>query len=168
MATRASGFILAGGRSHRFGEDKARFPVDGIPMALRVFLAMEQAGLEPCFVARDRRLEDLGPVLVEDLSGPEHPLNGVVAALEAGGGILAPCDLPFLPAEAFARLPPDHVAEGCPLLGNYGSSWLERAKMYLTRGLSVHAFSEPAQRVSFPQHWLKNVNRRQDLDTKTP
>ena len=43
----APGFILAGGRSSRFGAEKACHPVEGIPMALRVAAAMRGAGAAP-------------------------------------------------------------------------------------------------------------------------
>ncbi len=137
-------------------------------MALRVFRAMEQAGLEPCFVARDRRLEHLGPVLVEDLSGEAHPLNGVVAALEAGGGVLAPCDVPWLPPQAFSRLTEGSAVVGCPLLARLDASWLPRAQEHLETGASVRSFVSVATPIELPLPWLRNVNRPTDLDRDTP
>jgi molybdopterin-guanine dinucleotide biosynthesis protein A len=125
---------------------------------------MEQAGYEPCFVARDRRLAEFGPVLVEDLSGEVHPLNGVVAALQQGGGVMAPCDLPFLPAEAFSGLNWGELEAGCPLLGKLGPAWLPRATMFLAQQRSVRAFAQAAHRVTMPSDWLRNVNRPSDLD----
>ena len=133
-------------------------------MAVCVFQAMEQAGFEPCFVARDRRLSDFGPVLIEDLDGPVHPLNGVVAALQAGGGVLAPCDLPFLPALAFSSLEWGQLEASCPLLGKLGRAWLPRATMFLAQQRSVRAFAQAAHRVTMPSEWLRNVNRPSDLD----
>ena len=162
------GFVLAGGRSTRFGSDKSLARVEGTPMALRVFRAMEEAGLEPCFVARDRRLEHLGPVLLEDLEGAPHPLNGVVAALQAGGGVMAPCDVPWLPARAFSLLTEGSTVVGCPLLARLDASWLSRAREHLADGASVRAFVSLATPIELPANWLRNVNRPADLDRDTP
>ena len=161
MATRSKGFVLAGGLSSRFGEDKGR------RFGVHVLRAMEAAGIEAAFVARDDRLADLGPVLVEP-PGPVHPLSGLIAGLEAGGTVFAPCDLPFLPSEAFARLEMDSVAKGCPLLGKLGPTWIDRATMYRDEGRSVRAFVQPLRTIVMPSEWLRNVNRPSDLDTRTP
>jgi molybdopterin-guanine dinucleotide biosynthesis protein A len=143
-------------------------------MALRVAAAMRAAGLSPRLVARDGGLADLGlPVLVEDAAGPVHPLNGVAAGLAAageGGALFAPCDLPWLPPEAFARLlagaPPRVAGDGeglHPLVGWYPASWGPRVAAALASGASAWSLAEAAEVVVFPREWLINVNRRGDL-----
>ncbi len=163
------GFLLAGGRAHRFGADKAMHLVDGVPMALRVYTSMREAGLEVVAVAKDRRLEELGiPCLVEP-DKPRHPLVGVVLGLGEGGGVFAPCDVPWIPPQAFVQLAeaPGSIArdEGGlhPLLAHYPEDWLERAQELLSRRRPARALADGAQFLDLPAAWLRNVNRVEDL-----
>jgi molybdopterin-guanine dinucleotide biosynthesis protein A len=163
------GFLLAGGKAHRFGADKALHPVEGVPMALRVATAMREAGLEVVAVAKDRRLEELGiPCLVEP-DEPRHPLVGVVLGLRQGGGVFAPCDVPWIPAQAFVRLAaaPGSIArdEGGlhPLLAHYPADWLARAEDLLERRKPARHLGDGAARIDLPSAWLRNVNRVEDL-----
>lgn len=120
------GCVLAGGRSTRFGSDKALHPVDGVPMAVRVARVLAAAGLDPLLVVR----HPLGlglPELVEP-DGPRHPLWGVAAALADGGAFFAPCDLVDLHVDQVRRLLAEGaVATAQPLLGVYPPTFRDRA-----------------------------------------
>ena len=110
------GLVLAGGRSTRFGSEKAVAVVDGAPMAARV-AAVLALGCEAVAVnarpdsgaaawARDGGLS----VLPDPPGAPDGPLAGVLAGLEAAGRLgfawlaTAPCDTPWLPPDLVAEL----------------------------------------------------------------
>jgi molybdenum cofactor guanylyltransferase len=167
------GVVLAGGLSRRFGEDKALALVEGVPMALRVASAIRAAGLEVVIAAPDSRLTSLGlPLLIEPDDGPRHPLRGLWAALgEADEVLCAPCDLPWLPAEAILAL----LHGPAPTVGFDG----ERVHPLLTRrraadrpavealwrqGAPARALAQDARRVLLAASWLQNVNTRAALD----
>jgi molybdopterin-guanine dinucleotide biosynthesis protein A len=116
---RLLGALLAGGRSRRFGSDKAQALLDGRPLidwaaaALsghveRVLICGRAGGLP------DRPGPDLGP------------LGGLNAALHVGRSegfdavLTVPCDAPLIPEGAFAALlasgGPAFLAE-CPVIG---------------------------------------------------
>jgi molybdopterin-guanine dinucleotide biosynthesis protein A len=110
------GNILAGGRSSRFGSDKALFPVEGVPMAVRIADVLREAGLSPRLVSRAHRPLGL-PELIEP-DGPRHPLWGVAAALADGDAFFTPVDLVDLRVEQVrALLLARGRARGQPLLG---------------------------------------------------
>lgn len=109
------GLVLAGGRSRRFGSEKAIASYGGRLLLDRC--------LEPLAVCRMRavsaprgsgaeaRALELGlPVLADSPDDPDGPLAGVRAGLawarQVGAGWLAttPCDTPDLPTDLVARL----------------------------------------------------------------
>lgn len=114
---RGSFVVLAGGASRRMGRDKARLPVAGVPLLLRVLDAGRRACMEGILVTdRPGRYADL-------LDGRDHPEwrlravsdrrpgRGPVAGLEAGLAaaaeplcFVAACDLPHLSADLVAGL----------------------------------------------------------------
>lgn len=162
------GVVLAGGLSTRFGQDKALYAVDGVPLALRVAGALRGAGLEVVVVARDRRLEALGlPVLLEPEAPTRHPLWGVAAALAVYPEVLlAPCDLPALDVptvRALLAAPAPAVAwDGervHPLLGRYGAGLQARAAALAAEGGAARAFAEGAARVWVRAAAVGNLNR---------
>ncbi len=163
-------FVLAGGRSKRFGEDKARHPVEGVPMVLRVASALAASGLSVCVVARDDRLADLGvPILVEP-PGPVHPLSGVLAGLEAvgpgGSALFSPCDLPWLDSDSVLQLTsgdPPRVAQGQPLVAWLPGSWVEWVRTLRAAAAPARRLVSRAQEVELPDVALRNVNRVGDL-----
>lgn len=163
-------FVLAGGRSSRFGADKARHPVEGVPMALRVAKALGSTGLPVRLVARDQALADLGlPVLVE-APGPVHALSGVLAALEAVGpdglALLAPCDLPWLDPAAVALLcaaDPPCIAVGQPLVAWLPGHLAPTVRAWRDAGAPVRRLVDHAAGIALPQAALRNVNRPSDL-----
>jgi molybdenum cofactor guanylyltransferase len=91
-------YILAGGRSTRFGADKARAVVRGRPLLLHVVeAATEVASSITVVAAATGAYDDLGLRTIADLQGGRGPLGGLHAALgdpRRGGDwlLLTSCD----------------------------------------------------------------------------
>jgi molybdopterin-guanine dinucleotide biosynthesis protein A len=91
------------------GRDKATLPVDGVPMALRVARAVEEAGATAvmCIGGDRERLAKLGLEVVPDEHPDEGPLAGAITGLARSREsitVVTPCDLVEPRAEAFERL----------------------------------------------------------------
>ncbi len=110
------GLVLAGGRSSRFGREKAAAQLAGRPMIAWVLDVLKPSCVEVAVNARPgSQAAALGAAagcmtLADDPSDPEGPLAGLRAGLvwarTLGADALAtaPCDTPFLPADLVARL----------------------------------------------------------------
>ncbi len=99
MTVPVVGAVLMGGRSRRFGSDKALADANGTPMGLRVAQAMREAGLDPVVAAGGEAGSELGLVTIPDRSPGNGPLAALASLLSwanAGGVVVAPCDLPFV------------------------------------------------------------------------
>jgi molybdopterin-guanine dinucleotide biosynthesis protein A len=93
--------MLAGGRSSRFGSQKADAMFLGEPIAARVARAVRAACGAGLFVVGGEasRAADLGATFVEDRFPGEGPLGALVTALEAIDApfaLLTACDMPLL------------------------------------------------------------------------
>lgn len=115
MAGRTGGVVLAGGRSSRFGAEKATAPFEGrlmmdaaldrfAPLARRAVSARAES-------TAALHAHALGlPVLADAPDAPRGPLAGVAAALSWAKALdlsivaTAPCDTPFLPLNVFPKL----------------------------------------------------------------
>lgn len=113
---RAAGVVIAGGRSTRFGGEKAVATFHGEPLLLRAARRLAAACDALAVNARpDTQAAALAHSLeyavLHDAPGdPDGPLSGVKAALQwaahQGAQWLAvsPCDVPLLPADLYPRL----------------------------------------------------------------
>lgn|GEM_PF-319885 len=117
LAPTVTGFIQAGGRSSRMGEDKAWLEIDGRPMIERVMSAarplvenltviINQANSE---AGRYQMLaERWGAVVVHDLHDYRGPLGGIHTSLSncrpEQSALIIACDLPFVTTEFFSFL----------------------------------------------------------------
>jgi len=110
-----AGLLIAGGRSLRFGDEKAVAPFCGSSLmdaSVRAFsnLPAVAVSARPGSGA-ERRAHELGlQVVYDDPAFPSGPLAGLAAGLlwARGKGFArvatAPCDTPFLPGDVVARL----------------------------------------------------------------
>ena len=109
------GLLLAGGRSRRFGADKALAELGGRSLLDAALGVLAGSCARIAVSSREGPIADLagarGLTRLADPDGaPDGPLAGVLAGLlwarSAGGDLLAtaPCDTPFLPADMVARL----------------------------------------------------------------
>jgi len=74
-------YLLAGGRSQRFGVDKARVLIDGIPQIHRLASELSQNGWRVIIVAQSiSDYEDLGFEVITDHRPHAGPLAGLIAA----------------------------------------------------------------------------------------
>jgi molybdopterin-guanine dinucleotide biosynthesis protein A len=96
--------VLAGGRGERLGGAKAMVTLGGRPLVCRPLAAARDAGLEAIVVAKpNTALPDLREDVLHEPQCPQHPLCGVIAALElaatrspAPAVVLLACDMPFV------------------------------------------------------------------------
>jgi molybdenum cofactor guanylyltransferase len=80
---RPAAYILAGGKSSRFGSDKARVRIHGQPNLSRLASAMSGSGWSVTAVAQEAgAYEDLGLRTIADFEPNAGPLAGVITALE--------------------------------------------------------------------------------------
>ena len=105
-------YVLAGGRSRRFGSDKATADRDGVPAVVRLAEQAEAAGASSVTaVAREAgRYDGLGVRTIADAVPDAGPLAGLDAALAdaadrgAAWALVVSCDLFALPPDWAARL----------------------------------------------------------------
>jgi molybdopterin-guanine dinucleotide biosynthesis protein A len=108
------GYVLAGGRSIRMGQNKARLPCRGVSCAAWLCETLEAAGLEPWLVLRvadglpwvDRRGQPIRRLFEPPWDGA-HPLWGFAAALEHSADqpfVVVPCDVPGLAVGSIRRM----------------------------------------------------------------
>ncbi|MEZ5407200.1 MAG: molybdenum cofactor guanylyltransferase [Acidimicrobiales bacterium] len=105
--TAVVGAVLVGGRSSRFGTDKALADAGGRPLGLRVADALRQGGADPVVAVGGRAGSRLGLVTVPDRTADQGPLAGLASILlwaRTGLVVVAPCDLPLLSGRHVAAL----------------------------------------------------------------
>lgn len=112
-----AGYILVGGKSSRFGSDKALFEIEGRPLALRLAGFVEQAAAPVKLVGPPERYSHLGLPVIPDTLIPEMPISdipisdahpavgplaGILAALEDSThswNLVLACDMPLVAPE---------------------------------------------------------------------
>ena len=95
-----SAYILAGGRSRRFGKNKALVEIEGVPLVVRLTQQMQESGLSVKMVSQSERdYAGLGIPTITDGLDNAGPLAGFRAALRdsrATGkvwSLIVSCDL---------------------------------------------------------------------------
>lgn len=94
-----TGFVLAGGRSTRMGQDKALLLLEGIPLVQRAVAKLHAVASEVFLLGNREELAPFAP-LVPDLRESCGPLGGMEAALSRAShdwSLILPVDMPFLP-----------------------------------------------------------------------
>lgn len=112
-----AGFVLAGGRSSRMGEDKALVEVAGRPLVAYAVHVLRGAGLEPRIAGGRPDLNEFAPVIA-DLDPGLGPLGGVVSALEntrQKWAVFLSVDTPLMAPELVAFLVRDAQMTGAAI-----------------------------------------------------
>ncbi len=171
---RVLGALLAGGRSSRFGSDKALVLIDGCPMLEHVAEQLRSQCEALVVVGRDWP----GIVRVDDRPEPGlGPLGGLAGALAYAiakgfdAVLTSSCDLPLLPADLLALLgAPDALIQRQPTIGLWGAGNAKALEGYLASGQprSVRAWAEwiGASTVVYGEE-LANINTPEDLASYT-
>ncbi len=100
------GAVLCGGRSSRFGSDKALADAGDTTVGRRVVAALRGAGIDPVVAVGGTAGPAIGVPTVPDLRPGQGPLGGLATALlwaKTGSVVVVACDL--------VLLQPDDVAE---------------------------------------------------------
>src|SRR5437879_7799138 len=99
-----AGFVLAGGKSSRMGQDKASLRLEGhslLDIACRKLLAITSE----VFIVGGRK--QFGTEAIEDIFADRGPLGGIHAALALGHAelnLVMAVDLPFVEAQSVGYL----------------------------------------------------------------
>jgi molybdenum cofactor guanylyltransferase len=123
-------YIVAGGQSRRYGGDKARALLSGVPMIRRVAEVLEPVARSVTVVAASRgAYGDLGLVTIGDLRPGMGPLGGLDTALADRVGrhgegwlLLASCDL-VEPRDGWARRLMDRRRPNAQVVAFRGERW---------------------------------------------
>lgn len=143
------GFVLAGGRSRRFGSDKAVAPLDGQPAARALVRVLEDAGLRAAVVARGVRpeLADV-PHALEPDRPDAHPLYGIAAIGGDDAVFVCPCDAVALtPAQVRALCAAGALSADSPLVGVWPAARRVEAERAAGEGAPVREVAEGLPRL---------------------
>jgi molybdopterin-guanine dinucleotide biosynthesis protein A len=94
-----AGYILAGGRSSRFGRDKALVEMAGRPLILHVAERAREVCEAVTIVGPPQRYAHLNLRVIGDAIENAGPLGGIATALEDSASpwnLIVACDMPFL------------------------------------------------------------------------
>ncbi|MBI4125334.1 MAG: molybdenum cofactor guanylyltransferase [Deltaproteobacteria bacterium] len=162
--------ILAGGRSLRFGSDKARARWRGLTLLERISRSLNEAGFH--FVVADRH-SDLYP-----RQGPLQALFSIGHCYDPEKILLTACDMPFLKPESLALLweeslgfdvtVPRTETRLYPLPGVYSRRAMEEAGRLFQKGRRDLKSLLKAPLTVREKKWedgrsLTNINTQKDL-----
>jgi molybdopterin-guanine dinucleotide biosynthesis protein A len=178
-----NGFVLAGGKSSRIGQDKALLRLQGKPL---VEIAADLLGTvcrQVFLLAPEDRYPFLRLPAVPDRRPDGGPLVALVSALghsETDGNLFLPCDMPFLTTGILVRMislaqdvdavvPQDKAGRWFPLSAFYRKRCLLAMESQLGRGnFKVDAFfHQVVVRAlaieDYPEITFANINDRADV-----
>jgi molybdenum cofactor guanylyltransferase len=123
--SQVSGFVLAGGKSTRMGQDKADLELNGRTLLEHALAALRQVCRNVSILGRYERYGALAPVY-EDIFPESGPLGGIHAALshsQTQYNLVIAVDTPFLQPEFLSYVAERAVASGSvvttPEIGGY-------------------------------------------------
>ncbi|MCF8127757.1 MAG: molybdenum cofactor guanylyltransferase [Deltaproteobacteria bacterium] len=100
LITGVSGIILAGGKSSRYGKNKALVEIDGVPLIERVMRVMEPIFSTVVLITNTPKTYSfLNVPMFEDRIKGLGPLGGILTGLKVisdNAGFFVACDMPFL------------------------------------------------------------------------
>jgi molybdenum cofactor guanylyltransferase len=131
----ATGYILVGGASSRFGRDKALTEIAGKTMVARMAETLRELLLDSSLVGDPMKYGNLAKKCVPDLWPSEGPLGGILTALQRTASLSAmetsaynlilSCDMPFLNALWLEELLSRAFASDAQVVVPQSSSGLE-------------------------------------------
>jgi molybdenum cofactor guanylyltransferase len=181
--TEFSGIVLAGGKSSRFGSDKARFLYQGKPIMQWVLDSFEQA--DERFIVANQPYNEFKLPVYADIIQSQTPLSGIHSALVHAKydwiGVAA-CDMPFLTTGYWKRLKiyctntQAVVIESEvglePLAAFYHKDLLPEIEACLQKNQkAIHVFLQSinttvlkASELAVPVNTFYNINRLEDVE----
>lgn len=170
----ATGVLLLGGLSRRFGSVKALAPLGSETLAERGWRALDEAFPDQIAVGKEADQLGLPFEVLDDGIGVRAPIAGVVAGLRASAtevAVFLPVDCPLVTPEALQALAEAcadaAVPESGPLPGAYAQTALPVLEARLEAGeLSLHdALVElDVRTVELDSALLTSVNTERELD----
>jgi molybdenum cofactor guanylyltransferase len=127
------GYVLAGGGSTRFGQDKALVEFDGQPMLLRMRELLSGVVGDVTVIAAEAKYASIGVQSVADQWPGEGPLGGIITALALSARATRPiqwnivigCDMPFLTPDSIMFLAERASASAAEVIVPRSASGLE-------------------------------------------
>jgi aminoglycoside 6-adenylyltransferase len=165
LASSATGILLVGGASERFGSPKALAPFRGERLGERGWRVLNEGFEEVVAVGKDAALDLPFPVL-DDGVEERAPVFGLLAGLRAASNdvcCVLPVDCPLVTPELLRELTEARaVPQTGPLPGAYPSELLPALEARVARGeLSLRGVNSNVLAVD--ERLLLNVNTRMDL-----
>jgi molybdenum cofactor guanylyltransferase len=178
----AAGFVLAGGRSSRMGQDKALLRLGGEPLVKRAIRKLSEVCAEVAIAGGREDLTQFGRVIPDRFPGC-GPLGGIISALEQSSferNLFLPVDAPFVPvstlkallfmaAESFGMCVMARVqGKEQPLCAVYSRESLEVLRQELIAGrgkvkLAIEA-AGPVRFMDFDEAgWFANLNTPEEF-----
>jgi len=181
-------FIIAGGKSRRFGRDKALYEYQGKKLIEHVHDALSPVFSDIAIVSSDsEKYEFLGLDIIPDIIPDLGPVGGIYTALERAGGkrvFAVACDMPCLNSEFISYMLSiaDYYDVIIPFVSGfyeplhtiYSSTCLEHVKELINRGerkitgffekVNVRPVSE--EEIGYyddPFYMLRNINFTEDI-----
>jgi len=162
----ATGVLLVGGASSRFGSPKALARFRGETLAERGWRTLEAAFAEVIAVGKSEDVLDLPFPVLDDRVEERAPVFGVVAALRAAAQdtcVVLPVDCPLVTPDTLRRLAEERAApQTGPLPGAYTKDVLPLLERRVAQGeLSLRGVNPTV--LELDEVELLNVNTRIDL-----
>jgi molybdenum cofactor guanylyltransferase len=183
LVTEFSGAVLAGGKSSRFGSDKARFVYQGKAMMQWVLDSFETANER--FIVANQSYDDFALPVYGDIIPNQTPLSGIHSALvhaKHDWVAIAACDMPFLTKthwqtlQAHCKNTSAVVVESEvglePLAAFYHKDLLPEIEADLRHNQkAIHVFLQnvdatvlKASELALPINTFHNINRLEDAE----
>ncbi|HKJ69177.1 MAG TPA: molybdenum cofactor guanylyltransferase [bacterium] len=184
-----SAYILTGGDSRRFGENKALYRYQGKPLIQHALDHLLPWFTSINIIAKDPEpYASLGYMVIRDIMDQQTPLVGILTGLTASDtawNFFTACDVPFLTEEVISELLEEVSADeeigiravvpvtsqgSQPLVGCYHRELIDSLGKAIDRNQSVKVWLRQVATRDVYFHEMRpfrNINRKEDLNARS-